>query len=378
MQALVAAQSNGGLAAGIPGMIPNLGMAAGAMGMIDSSTKTSRELFVGNTTPNTQEMVLMEFLNAAMHQVNLNTSPGNPIIQCRVSNKFAFIELRSVDETNNCLSLNGIPFMGNILKLGRPAKYQGGHVPASSWQQLTGQSTATPMVDPSTKVYRELFIGNTSPEMNEVDLQEFLGAAMQQVGLTTQPGNPLLTTRLSGKQFAFVELRSIEETNNALNMNGIPYMGMNLRVGRPSKYNGPPVPHLDWNDLLAKYMAGELKPPPAAKPPTKVICMSNMVTGEMLTDDTDYKEILEDTREECNSFGNVISITIPRNDQPGTGMVFVEYSDTAAATKASEALTGRTFDGRRVEVEYFDEEKYKAQDFTQDGGHENGGGNLGA
>jgi len=175
-----------------------------------------------------------------------------------------------------------------------------------------------------------------------------------------------------------VELRSIEETNNALNMNGIPYMGMNLRVGRPSKYNGPPVPHLDWNDLLAKYMAGELKPPPAAKPPTKVICMSNMVTGEMLTDDTDYKEILEDTREECNSFGNVISITIPRNDQPGTGMVFVEYSDTAAATKASEALTGRTFDGRRVEVEYFDEEKYKAQDFTQDGGHENGGGNLGA
>ena len=44
-----------------------------------------------------------------------------------------------------------------------------------------------------------------------------MGAAMQQVGLTTQPGNPIVTTRLSGK-FAFVELRSIEETNNALNV----------------------------------------------------------------------------------------------------------------------------------------------------------------
>lgn len=264
--------------------------------------------------------------------------------------------------------------MGNILKLGRPTKYQGPQVPVSSWQQLTGQSTATPMVDPSTKVYRELFIGNTSPEMNEVDLQEFLGAAMQQVGITTQPGNPLMTTRFSGgKQFAFVELRSIEETNNALNLNGIPYMGMNLRVGRPSKYNGPPVPHLDWNDLLVKYMSGELKPQAAIKPASKVVCLINMVTSDMLTDDADYNEILEDTREECNSFGEVISITIPRNGQPGTGKVFVEYSNTEAATKASEALTGRTFDGRRVEVDYYDEEKYKAQDLTQ----ENGGGNHG-
>mmetsp|Transcript_13358 Transcript_13358/g.17647 ORF Transcript_13358/g.17647 Transcript_13358/m.17647 type:complete len:384 (-) Transcript_13358:278-1429(-) len=360
MQALVAAQTAGGLA--LPG-VPNMA-ALGAMGMIDSSTKTHRELFVGNTPPNTQEMVIMEFLNAALHQVNLNTAPGNPIIQCRVSNKFAFIELRSVEETNNTLSLNGIPFMGNMLKVGRPTKYQGPQIPHSSWQLLTGQANASPMLDPSTKVYRELFIGNTSPEMNEVDLQEFLGAAMQQVGLTTQPGNPILTTRLSGKQFAFIELRSIEETNNALNMNGIPYMGMSLRVGRPSKYNGPPVPHLDWNDLLVKYMSGELKPQASAAAPTKVVCLINMVTDEMLTDEADYKEILEDTREECNSFGPVESISIPRNGLPGTGKVFVKYHDAESSTKASEALAGRTFDGRRVEVEYFPEEKYDGQDFS--------------
>jgi hypothetical protein len=33
-----------------------------------------------------------------------------------VSPKFAFIELRSIEETNNALSLNGIPFMGQMLK----------------------------------------------------------------------------------------------------------------------------------------------------------------------------------------------------------------------------------------------------------------------
>ena len=50
-------------------------------------------------------------------QVKLNTGPGKPIVQCRVSNKFAFVELRTVDETNAALSLNGIPFMGQMLKV---------------------------------------------------------------------------------------------------------------------------------------------------------------------------------------------------------------------------------------------------------------------
>lgn len=351
---------------GMPGMagLPGIaGMAPGGIGMIDSSTKTQRELFVGNTPPNTSEMVLMEFMNRAMLQVKLNTAPGNPIIQCRVSNKFAFIEMRTIEETNAALNLNGIPFNGNMLKIGRPAKYQGAHVPASTWQQLTGQVSADTAIDPMTKVYRELFIGNTSPEMNEVDLQEFLGQAMQQVGLTTSTGNPIVTTRLSGK-FAFIELRSIEETNNALNLNGIPYMGMLLRVGRPSKYQGPAVPHMDWNDLLVKYMNGELKPMVAAAPPTRVISLMNMVTEEDVRDDNDYAEIVEDTREECKQFGNVTSVVIPRSGEPGVGKVYVEFGDLASAQKASDALTGRTFDGRRVEVAFFSEDEFAAKKFS--------------
>eukprot|EP00611_Tribonema_gayanum_P010096 TRINITY_DN19_c0_g1_i8.p1 TRINITY_DN19_c0_g1~~TRINITY_DN19_c0_g1_i8.p1 ORF type:complete len:124 (-),score=22.45 TRINITY_DN19_c0_g1_i8:470-841(-) len=115
-----------------------------------------------------------------MAQVNLNTAPGNPIVQCRVSNKFAFIELRSVDETNNCLSLNQIPFMGTPLKIGRPSKYRGPPVNCTTWQALTGQpelagGTMMPGaggsmsgLDPATKVYRELYVGNVQPTMTEV------------------------------------------------------------------------------------------------------------------------------------------------------------------------------------------------------------------
>lgn len=105
--------------------------------------------------------------------------------------------------------------------------------------------------NPEEKLQRELFVGNTTPEMTESMLRDFLGRAMEQVGLTTMPGNPILSCRVSGK-FAFVELRTKEEAANALNLNNIPYLGATLRVGRPSKYTGPETPHGNWEDILAK------------------------------------------------------------------------------------------------------------------------------
>lgn len=135
----------------------------------------------------------------------------------RVNAKFAFIELRSIEECNNALSLNGIPFMGQTLKVrlslllllqlrsrprascwcycarpprlltnsptstvkvGRPSKYAGVHTPARTWQELTGQLRDETVVDPSTKLYRELFVGNTTEEMTDKALCEFIAEAM--------------------------------------------------------------------------------------------------------------------------------------------------------------------------------------------------------
>lgn len=41
-----------------------------------------------------------------------------------------------------------------MLKIGRPSKYQGPVTPSSTWQRLTGQEAADNVVDPATKVYR--------------------------------------------------------------------------------------------------------------------------------------------------------------------------------------------------------------------------------
>lgn len=221
---------------------------------LSAQEKINRELFVGNTPPGTSEMLLLQFLNGAMRRVKLCGPQETPILNCRVNQKFAFIECANSEIANKALNLNGIPFLGAVLKVSRPSKYAGPHVPAKTWQQLTGQELPpNVMLDASAdeKIARELFVGNTTPEMTETMLQEFLGNAMLQVGLNVLPGNPVAACRVSGK-FAFIELRTAQEAANALNLNNIPFMGAQLRVGRPSKWTGPTTPHGNWEDILAK------------------------------------------------------------------------------------------------------------------------------
>ena len=190
------------MATSMPGMMLQAQQAA--------QEKINRELFVGNTPPGTSEMLLMQFLNAAMRRVKLCQPHETPILNCRVNQKFAFVECASAELANQALNMNGIPFLGAVLRISRPSKYAGPQFSAKSWQQLTGQVLPVNVVlDASAeeKVNRELFIGNTTPEMTESMIRDFLGNAMIQVGLNLLPGNPITACRVSGK-FAFIEVGS--------------------------------------------------------------------------------------------------------------------------------------------------------------------------
>lgn len=364
-----------------PDLMPNVLLSVQAA----AQEKINRELFVGNTPPGTSEMLILQFMNGAMRRVNLCGPHETPILNCRVNTKFAFIELVNADVANRALSLNGIPFLGAILKVSRPSKYAGPPMPTKTWQDLTGQSMPVGAVLDleQEKVNRELFVGNTTPEMTEQMLADFLGNAMEQVGLNIIAGNPITACRVSGK-FAFIELRSPQEAANALNLNNIPFMGTQLRVGRPSKWNGLPDNHGNWEDILAKYMSGELQighsapgataaavaPPPTGLPPvpmkpsTRVVELQNMLSPQDLENPDEYQEILEDTREECAQFGQLISVVIPKAGEPGATKIFLEYASNDDAAKAIGGLEGRTFDGRKVQADYFDETKFSKREFT--------------
>ena len=179
-----------------------------------------------------------------------------------------------------------------------------------------------------------------------------------------------------------LQLRTKEEAANALNLNNIPFIGAQLRVGRPSKYSGPTTPHGNWEDILAKYMSGELSLPSQQQqaaaggdgakasaaattggPPSKVVELRNMLTNEDLQDESEYNDILADTREECSQFGTLSAVIIPRATEPGATKIFLEYASVDDAAKAIQGLAGRTFDGRKVEAAYFDETKFANKEF---------------
>ena len=45
---------------------------------------------------------------------------------------------------------------------------------------------------------------------------------------------------------------------------------------------------------------------------TNILCMLNMVVANELTNDQEYEDILEDVRDECSRYGQVVSLEIPR------------------------------------------------------------------
>lgn len=60
-----------------------------------------------------------------------------------------------------------------------------------------------------------------------------------------------------------------------------------------------------------------------------MLCLLNMVTPEELMEEEEYEDILEDIKEECNKYGVVRSVEIPRPiegvDVPGCGKVLNIY-----------------------------------------------------
>lgn len=109
----------------------------------------------------------------------------------------------------------------------------------------------------------------------------------------------------------------------------------------------------------------------------RVLQLLNMVTPEELIDNEDYegmlfrllresilltiqKEICEDVREECEKYGKVLDMKVPRptggsRQSNGVGKIYVKFDTPESAGKALRTLAGRKFADRTVVTTYFSE-----------------------
>ncbi|KAG7325628.1 hypothetical protein KOW79_010553 [Hemibagrus wyckioides] len=335
-------------------------------------TRQARRLYVGNIPFGITEESMMDFFNAQMRLGGLIQAPGNPVLAVQINQdkNFAFLELRSVDETTQAMAFDGIIFQGQSLKIRRPHDYQplpgmsenpSVYVPGHCEFSFSGVvSTVVP--DSAHK----LFIGGLPNYLSDDQVKELLTSfgPLKAFNLVKDSATGL------SKGYAFCEYVDVNLNDQAIaGLNGMQLGDKKLLVQRASvgaknatltSINETPVT-LQVPGLMNSSMnqMGGI--------PTEVLCLMNMVAPEELLDDEEYEEIVEDVRDECSKYGQVKSIEIPRPvdglEIPGTGKIFVEFTTVFDSQKAMQALTGRKFANRVVVTKYCDPDAYHRRDF---------------
>mmetsp|Transcript_9676 Transcript_9676/g.22337 ORF Transcript_9676/g.22337 Transcript_9676/m.22337 type:complete len:583 (+) Transcript_9676:120-1868(+) len=364
-------------------------------------TFKARRIYVGNLPqqPQVDDVALREFFDQAMQQAGLTSGGGSCVSDVWISGEkqFAFVEVRTVQEANNAMQLDGITLYGQPLRINRPHDY----VPPNMIGTSFGFSQANPTLlnlagaaagaapgvlsnmsnlMQMTKKCRRVHIGNLPMNIGLTpgQLKTFVSGIMQQLCLIVKAGDPVIDSFVStdGK-FGFVEMRTVQEATNALSMSGVDFMGRPIRVGRPADYV-PPTPDVIMQcegtgilgipgDLGVEEFpgAGAAAGPDMAQA-TTVVEIQNMLSEAEVNDEQECKEIAEETVEKCQAdFGAVTNLIIVRPGKEGVepsmvGKVFVEFADMEAAKKAAAGLNHVKFDDRTVVTGFEAVDKFEA------------------
>ncbi|XP_022150450.1 splicing factor U2af large subunit B-like isoform X4 [Momordica charantia] len=377
--ATAAAGQMPGATPAIPGMFPTMfplatGQPFGALpvmpvqAMTQQATRHARRVYVGGLPPTANEQSVATFFSQVMAAIGGNTAgPGDAVVNVYINHekKFAFVEMRSVEEASNAMALDGIIFEGAPVKVRRPSDYN------PSLAATLGPSQPNPNLNlaavgltPGSAGGLEgpdrIFVGGLPYYFTEAQVRELLES------FGPLRGFDLVKDRETGnsKGYAFCVYQDLSVTDIACAaLNGIKMGDKTLTVRRANQGANQPKPeqesvllHAQQQIALQKLM---LQPGAVS---TKVLCLTQVVSPEELINDEDYEDIMEDMRGEGGKFGTLVNVVIPRprpNDMaPGVGKVFLEYADIDSATKARAGLNGRKFGGNQVVAVFYPENKF--------------------
>ncbi|XP_022150446.1 splicing factor U2af large subunit B-like isoform X1 [Momordica charantia] len=391
----------------IPGMFPTMfplatGQPFGALpvmpvqAMTQQATRHARRVYVGGLPPTANEQSVATFFSQVMAAIGGNTAgPGDAVVNVYINHekKFAFVEMRSVEEASNAMALDGIIFEGAPVKVRRPSDYN------PSLAATLGPSQPNPNLNlaavgltPGSAGGLEgpdrIFVGGLPYYFTEAQVRELLES------FGPLRGFDLVKDRETGnsKGYAFCVYQDLSVTDIACAaLNGIKMGDKTLTVRRANQGANQPKPEqesvllhaqqqialqlildpsrLESFDSLAFRREGAFSSPGPEKlmlqpgaVSTKVLCLTQVVSPEELINDEDYEDIMEDMRGEGGKFGTLVNVVIPRprpNDMaPGVGKVFLEYADIDSATKARAGLNGRKFGGNQVVAVFYPENKF--------------------
>eukprot|EP00250_Pteridium_aquilinum_P016085 c22931_g2_i1 orf=394-2076(+) len=391
----------------LPGMFPfaaaQFGVPAMSMqSMTQQATRHARRVYVGGLPPLANEQTIATFFSQVMTAIGGNTAgPGDAVVNVYINHekKFAFVEMRTVEEASNAMALDGIMFEGVSVRVRRPTDYN------PSVAATLGPSQPSPHLNLAAVGLTpgaiggadgpdRVFVGGLPYYLTEVQIKELLESfgALRGFDLVKDQD----TGNSKGYGFCVYQDPAVTDVACAA-LNGLKMGDKTLTVRRATA-SGQPKPdqvnvfsqaqqHITMQSLALQVgagpgltgfaglmpglMSGMVTPGMASayETPTKVVCLSQVVTIEELKEDDVYEEIYDDMKEECGKYGNLVNLVIPRpsssadNAAAGVGKVFLEYSDVKEAAKAKDVLHGRKFGGNTVQAVYFSEDKFSRGDY---------------
>jgi len=88
------------------------------------------------------------------------------------------------------------------------------------------------MTAQATRHARRIYVGGVAPTTTEADVTKFFNNALVAVnGANGEEGPPVVNSYINvEKKFSFVEFRSVEETSNALALDGVVIDGVGFRA----------------------------------------------------------------------------------------------------------------------------------------------------
>ncbi|CAI5726312.1 hypothetical protein KXD40_001923 [Peronospora effusa] len=342
-------------------------------------TRHARRLYVGGIGEISESEITV-FFNDVIDRALGEKQEGGSVVSVYINRErhFAFVELRTIELTTACMNLDGVSYNGQPLKIRRPNDYNPATVPKDLGPIPELNLAALGIV--STTVSDgpgKIFIGGLPYHLNEEQVKELLQAfgPLRSFHLVKE-----LSSNLS-KGYGFCEYMDINVTDAAcIGLNDMRLGDKTLTVRRAmSQENAKAVASaagtvntglelgLDPSRAAIQAMTMAGIPSVPLGTPSRVIVLLNMVTPEELEDEEEYTDILDDIKGECERFGTVPSLLLPRPRDgipSAVGKVFVEFGDVQAAQGAATELHGRGFSNRTVAVEYMDEGKYALRELA--------------
>ncbi|KAH9571430.1 hypothetical protein CY35_02G094100 [Sphagnum magellanicum] len=397
----------------MPGVFPSMFPFAGGT----QATRHARRVYVGGLPPMANEQSVATFFSQVMAAVGANTAgPGDAVVNVYINQekRFAFVEMRTVEEASNAMALDGIVYEGISVRVRRPSDYNPAMAATLGPSQPSGHLNLaavglTPGASGGADGPDRIFVGGLPYYLSEEQIIDLLASFGPLRGFDLVKDRD--TGNSKGYGFCIYQDPSVMDIACAA-LNGLKMGDRTLTVRRASAsfmgFSGQPKPDLAnvlvqaqqqialqklalsasganamglgsmgmsvpgmLSGLGASMMPNMLSGMdgvPFMEVPTKVVCLSQVVSPDELKEENTYEDILEDMREECGRYGNLINLVIPRpnptgEEVPGIGMVFVEYEDLQGAAKAKASLHGRKFDRKTVIATYYPEEKFIHGDY---------------